>query len=66
MSKKENAGLGAPKSASAFQWSQGEDRPRHIVESDTPEGHVIRVHSDGSRELVCIAEDGSMFVVRAA
>lgn len=66
MTRNENARLGAPESVPAFQWPQGDDRPCHIVESDTPEGHTIRVHSDGSRELVRVAEDGGMLVVRPA
>lgn len=38
----------------------------HIREADTPAGHLIRVHSDGSRELVKVQDDGSMYVVRSA
>lgn len=33
-------------------------RPIHYVDENTPEGHVIREHSNGDRELLQINADG--------
>lgn len=38
-------------------------RPIHYVDKTTPEGHVIREHPDGNRELLRVDADGSTHVL---
>ena len=38
-------------------------RPIHYVEKTTPDGHVVREHPNGSRELLRVDGDGSTHVI---
>ena len=40
-------------------------RPVHYVEETTPASHVIREHTNGSRELLRVDTEGSTHVVSA-